>query len=331
MKGNKVKKIRRNLITGGAGFIGSHLADELIRSQEAVTVIDNLSTGSMDNVIHLKENKNFKLYIDTIMNERLMRRLIDRTDRVYHMAAAVGVKYIINNPLESIETNVKGTEIVLELANKLGKKKVLVASTSEIYGKDRANHKVFKEDDDRVLGSTSISRWSYSCTKALDEFLALAYWRERKLPVVIVRLFNTCGPRQTGTYGMVIPRFVKQALLNQPMTIFGDGRQTRCFTYITDVVDALIRLMNHPKAVGEAFNIGNPIPTTIRELAKIIKKKTNSRSKIVFIPYKRAYEEGFEDMRHRESNIGKLNKLIGFRPKVDLNETLDRIIEYFEK
>ncbi len=321
----------KNLITGGAGFIGSHLAEELLRRNEEVIVIDNLSTGSMDNISDFKHNKDFKFYLDTIMNEMLMRRLIKRADCIYHLAAAVGVKYIIDNPLESIETNVRGTEIVLELANSLGKKKVLLASTSEIYGKDRADHRVFKENDDRVLGPTPITRWSYSCTKALDEFLALAYWRERKLPVVIVRLVNTCGPRQTGAYGMVIPRFVKQALLNKPITVSGDGKQTRCFTYITDVVSCLIRLMHHPKAIGEVFNLGNPKPITIRELAKKIKKKMKSKSKIISIPYERAYDKGFEDMRHRESDITKIRDLIGFSPEVDINEMLNRIIEYFRK
>ncbi|MFH1996755.1 MAG: GDP-mannose 4,6-dehydratase [Candidatus Omnitrophota bacterium] len=321
----------KNLITGGAGFIGSHIAEELLRRGDEVIVVDNLSTGSMDNIAEFKHNKKFSCHIDTILNRRLMKRLIGKADRVYHMAAAVGVRYIINNPLESIETNVKGTEIVLEFANELGKKKVMVASTSEIYGKDRGNHRVFKENDDRVLGPTTITRWSYSCTKALDEFLALAYWRERKLPSVTIRLFNTCGPKQTGTYGMVIPRFVRQALLNQPITVFGDGKQTRCFTYVTDVVGALIKLMDHPKAVGEIFNVGNPKPITILDLAKKIRKKTNSKSKIEFVSYRKAYERGFEDMRHRVANIEKISRLIGFHPRVDIDEILDKIIEYFER
>ncbi len=321
----------RNLITGGAGFIGSHLAEELLRRREEVVVIDNLSTGSMDNIKRIKPNASFSCHIDTIMNEELMSRLIKECDIVYHMAAAVGVKYIIDNPLESIQTNVRGTEIVLDLANTHGKKKVIVASTSEIYGKDRPGKRSFKEDDDRVLGSTTITRWSYSTTKALDEFLALAYWREKKLPVVIVRFFNTCGPRQTGRYGMVMPRFVKQALLGKPITVYGDGKQTRSFTYISDVVGAVIELAGNPKAVGEIFNIGNPKAITVQELAEKVKALTKSKSSIVHVPYERAYEKGFEDMRHREPDIAKIRGLIGFRPKVDLDEMLEKIIEYFEQ
>jgi UDP-glucose 4-epimerase len=265
------------------------------------------------------------------MNERLMKRLVKGCDVVYHMAAAVGVKYIIDNPLESIETNVKGTEVVLELANELGKKKVVIASTSEIYGKDRPGKRRFGENDDRVLGSTTISRWSYSCAKAMDEFLALAYWREKKLPVVIVRFFNTIGPRQTGTYGMVAPRFVKHALLGQPITIYGDGKQTRSFCYVTDVVRAVIQLARSEKAVGEIFNIGNPNPITIRALAEKVKRLTRSRSPIIHVPYEKAYEKGFEDMRHREPDITKIRSLIGFQPKVGLDPALKEIIRYFEK
>lgn len=321
----------KNLITGGAGFIGSHLAEELLTRKEEVAVIDNLSTGNMDNIEGCKSNPKFSYYIDTIMNEKLMKRLIRDCDIIYHMAAAVGVKYIIDNPLESIQTNVKGTEIILELANSLGKKKVVIASTSEIYGKDRPGKRSFKEDDDRVLGSTTISRWSYSCSKAMDEFLALAYWREKKLPIAIMRFFNTVGPRQTGRYGMVMPRFVKQALMNQPITIYGDGKQTRSFTYVSDVVQALIDLSRHPKATGEIFNIGNPRAIAIQELAERIKKFTNSKSPIVHIPYEKAYEKGFEDMRHRQPDIAKIKNLIGFQPKVDLDEMIKNIIKYFER
>jgi UDP-glucose 4-epimerase len=321
----------RSLITGGAGFIGSHLAEELLRRKEEVAIIDNLSTGSMDNIKHLKSNPKFTYYIDTIMNEDLMGRVIKDCDVIYHLAAAVGVKYIIDNPLESIQTNVRGTEIVLELANTLGKKRVVLASTSEIYGKDRPGKRSFKEDDDRVLGPTTIWRWSYSSTKALDEFLALAYWREKKVPVVIVRLFNTCGPRQTGRYGMVIPRFVKQALLGQPITVFGDGKQTRSFTYVSDVVKAIVELSRHQKAVGEIFNIGNPKAVTIQEVAEKVKRLTRSKSSIVHVPYERAYEKGFEDMRHREPDIAKIKSLIGFEPKVDLDEMLENIVNHFEK
>lgn len=321
----------RNLITGGAGFIGSHLAEELLKRGERVTVIDNLSTGSINNIRHLKTDPGFSMHIDTIMNERMMKKLIKDADIVYHMAAAVGVKFIIDNPLESIQTNVKGTEIVLELANSFGKKKVLVASTSEIYGKDRPGKKVFKEDDDRVLGPTTISRWSYSCGKAMDEFLSLAYWREKKLPVVIVRFFNTVGPRQSGMYGMVVPRFVKDALLGNPITIYGDGKQTRSFTYVSDAVRAVIGLSRHKAAVGEIFNIGNPNSISIEQLAEKIRKLTGSGSKIIHIPYEKAYERGFEDMRHRAPDISKIRGAIGFEPRVELDEMLANIIRYFKK
>lgn len=321
----------KNLITGGAGFIGSHLAEELLNRKEEVIVIDNLSTGSMDNIEHLKARHGFSYYVDTIMNEELMEKLIKECDMVYHMAAAVGVKFIIDNPLKSIQTNVKGTEILLELANSFGKKKVVLASTSEVYGKDRQGKHVFKEDDDRVMGSTTISRWSYACTKALDEFLALAYYREKKLPIVIVRFFNTVGPRQSDRYGMVMPRFIKQALMDQPITIYGDGKQTRSFTYISDVVRALIELAHHPKAVGDIFNIGNPEGISIEELAGKIKKMTDSKSPIQHIPYEKAYEKGFEDMRHREPDITKIKNLIGFKPQVELDRMIEQIIKYFKK
>jgi UDP-glucose 4-epimerase len=265
------------------------------------------------------------------MNRDLIEKLIKNCDVIYHMAAAVGVKYIIGNPLESIQTNVMGTEIVLELANSLGKKKVFLASTSEIYGKDRPGKRIFSEDDERLLGPTTISRWSYSCTKSMDEFLALAYWREKKLPVVIARFFNICGPRQTGRYGMVVPRFVKQALLGQPITIYGDGRQTRSFTYVSDAVKAVVGLMQSREAVGEIFNIGNPKVVTIYELAEKVKKMTNSNSRIIHVPYEKAYEKGFEDMRHRQPDITKIKKAIGFTPRIDLDTMIKKIIDYFEK
>ncbi|MFH1190123.1 MAG: GDP-mannose 4,6-dehydratase [Candidatus Omnitrophota bacterium] len=320
----------KSLITGGAGFIGSHLAEELLRRKEDVVVIDNLSTGNMKNIEHLKSDPRFSFHIDTIMNEALMKRLMKDCDTVYHLAAAVGVKYIIDNPLESMRTNVGGTEIVLELANSLGKKKVIIASTSEIYGKDRPGKRVFREEDDRVLGPTTISRWSYSCAKAMDEFLSLAYWREKKLPVVIVRFFNTVGPRQSGMYGMVVPRFVKHALLHEPITIYGDGKQTRSFTYVSDAVRAIISLAKNRKAVGEIFNIGNPNAISIQTLAEKVKKMTKSDSPIVHIPYEKAYQKGFEDMRHRAPDISKIRKLTGFQPKVDLDEMLENIIRYFK-
>lgn len=321
----------RVLITGGAGFIGSHLVEGLLAKGNKVTIIDNLSTGNIDNVKHLKSNPKFACVVDTIMDEKLMKKLISDCDIVYHMAAAVGVKYIIDHPLLSIQTNIKGTEIVFELANELGKKKVIVASTSEIYGKDRPGKTAFKEDDDRLLGSTTISRWSYSCTKAVDEFLALAYYREKKLPVVITRFFNICGPRQTGRYGMVMPRFIKQALMNQPITIYDDGSQTRSFTYISDAIDALGKLADTPKAIGEVFNVGNPKTISIKELAEKVKRLTGSKSEIAFVPYEKAYEKGFEDMKHRTPDISKIKKVIDFSPKIDIDEMIKLIAESFKK
>ena len=314
------------LITGGAGFIGSHLSEELLNRGEEVFVIDDLSTGSIENIEHLKSNPKFHYTIDTIKNEPLLAELVDRCDVVYHLAAAVGVKLIIESPVNTIETNIYGTELVLKCANKK-KKKVMVASTSEVYGKN--NNVPFKEDYDVVLGSTKNGRWSYACSKAIDEFLALAYWREKKLPVVVVRFFNTVGPRQTGRYGMVIPNFVKQALLGHPITVYGDGKQSRSFTYVGDVVKGITELMNNPKAVGEVFNIGHGKEITIYELAGLVKKITNSKSEIVYIPYDKAYEEGFEDMQRRSPDISKINKLIGYKPTMDIKEILEKVVEYF--
>lgn len=321
----------KNLITGGAGFIGSHLAEELLSRGDEVVIIDNLSTGSMDNIKHLKSSPKFEYHIDTITNRGLMKCLIKECDIIYHLAAAVGVKYIIDNPLESIHTNVKGTEIILELAHESGNKKVLIASTSEIYGKNRPGKRSFNENDDRLLGSTMISRWSYSCTKALDEFLALAYWREKRLPIVIVRFFNTCGPRQSGRYGMVVPRFVRQAMSNKPITIYGNGKQTRCFTDVRDAVRAVLMLSSNRKAIGGVFNIGNPDNNiTINALARKIKSMTGSRSAIKHIPYEKAYDKGFEDMLHREPDITKIKRTVGFRPKITLENMLKNIIRYFK-
>lgn len=314
------------LITGGGGFIGSHLSEELLKRGEEVFVIDDLSTGSIENIEHLKSNPKFHYTIDTIKNEPLLAELVDRCDVVYHLAAAVGVKLIIESPVNTIETNIYGTELVLKCANKK-KKKVMVASTSEVYGKN--NNVPFKEDYDVVLGSTKNGRWSYACSKAIDEFLALAYWREKKLPVVVVRFFNTVGPRQTGRYGMVIPNFVKQALLGHPITVYGDGKQSRSFTYVGDVVKGITELMNNPKAVGEVFNIGHGKEITISELAALVKKITNSKSEIVYIPYDKAYEEGFEDMQRRSPDISKINKLIGYKPTMDIKEILEKVVEYF--
>ncbi len=316
------------LITGGAGFIGSHLAEKLIKEGHTVSVIDNLSTGKYSNIIHLVKNQNFSYIIDSILNRDVLRNMVKNCDQIYHMAAAVGVKYIIDNPLLSLQTNIGGTENILEFANKY-KKKVLLASTSEIYGK--SNTVPFKEEDDRLLGSTHITRWSYSASKAIDEFLALAYYREKKLPVVIVRCFNTVGPRQTGQYGMVIPKFVRNALLNHPITIFGDGKQSRCFGDVADITDGMIKLMNTKKAEGQIFNIGNDKEITIEALAQKIKKMTGSHSKIEFIKYEDAYEEGFEDMRHRKPDLTKIGKYIDYKPKFNLDQILERIITYFEQ
>jgi len=316
------------LITGGAGFIGSHLAELLLSEGHKITIIDNLSTGKFSNIEQLEHNKNFHYFIGTILDKDLMEKLISETDEIYHLAAAVGVKYIIDNPLLSLQTNIMGTEYVLELANKY-KKKVLLASTSEIYGK--SDKIPFKEEDDRVLGTTSISRWGYACSKAIDEFIALAYFREKKLPVVIVRLFNTVGPRQSGQYGMVIPKFVKAAMLGHPITIFGTGKQARCFSDVADVVSGLVALMKEPKAVGQIFNIGNTEEITIEDLAMKIKTLTNSNSKIEYIQYEDAYEEGFEDMLRRMPDLTKIHEYIGYIPKYTLEMILERVMKYYEK
>jgi UDP-glucose 4-epimerase len=315
------------LITGGAGFLGSHLADALLARGDDVCVLDNLSTGSIENIEPLKSAPRFRYTIESVMNEPVTAELIDRVDVVFHLAAAVGVRLIVESPVNTIETNVHGTEMVLKLANKK-KKKVIVASTSEVYGK--SDVVPFREDADLVLGPTSKGRWSYACSKAIDEFLALAYHKEKRLPVVVVRLFNTVGPRQTGRYGMVIPNFVKQALLGHPITVYGDGTQSRCFTFVSDVVGALVALAGHDGAVGEVFNIGNDHEEiTILELARRVKQRAGSRSEIVMVPYDKAYEEGFEDMPRRVPDLAKLRALIGYDPKVHLDEILDRVIEYF--
>jgi UDP-glucose 4-epimerase len=313
------------LITGGAGFIGSHLAEALLDRGDEVQVLDDLSTGSIENIEHLKGAKGFRYTIDTVMNEPVTAELVDRVDTVVHLAAAVGVRLIVESPVHTIETNVHGTETVLKLANKK-KKRVLVASTSEVYGKSAAFP--FREDADLVMGPTNKGRWSYACSKAIDEFLALAYYKEKKLPVVVVRLFNTVGPRQTGRYGMVIPNFVRQALASQPLTVYGDGSQRRCFTDVSDVVKALLGLIDHPDAAGEVFNIGSQQEISILELANKVKEMTNSSSDVVFVPYEKAYEEGFEDMLRRIPDTTKIAKLIGYRPTVSLEKILERVIEH---
>ena len=318
----------RVLITGGAGFVGSHLAEALLERGDEVFVLDNLSTGSIDNIAHLKSEPRFHYTIDTITNEPLLAEMIDTCDTVLHLAAAVGVKLIVEAPVHTIETNVHGTEVVLKHANKK-KKLVLIASTSEVYGK--STEVPFKEDADLVLGPSEKHRWAYACSKLIDEFLALAYWKERKLPVIIVRLFNTVGPRQTGQYGMVIPNFVRQALAGHPITVFGDGHQSRSFTYVGDVVRAMVALINEPAAIGHVFNIGHGAEIAINELAEKVKALTSSPSEIVHIPYDRAYESGFEDMPRRVPDITKLQSLIGFRPTVELDEILTRVIESFRQ
>jgi len=316
----------RVLITGGAGFIGSHLSDLYIARGDEVFCIDDLSTGSIDNIAHLKGNARYHYTIDTVHNQPVVAELIDQCDVVFHLAAAVGVKLIVESPVRTIETNVKGTEVVLAQANKK-KKKVLVASTSEVYG--LSNDVPFREDGNLVMGATTKGRWSYACSKAIDEFLALAYWREKKLPTVVVRLFNTVGPRQTGQYGMVIPTFVKQALAGRPITVYGTGEQTRCFGFVRDVVGALVNLMDRDESVGEVFNIGSNEEVSIMELARRVRELTGSDSEIVTVPYDEAYEEGFEDMPRRVPDITKVNKLVGFRPTVTLDEVLQSVIEYY--
>lgn len=313
------------LITGGAGFIGSHLAEQLLLRGDEVTILDDLSTGSIENIALIKRHPNLTYHIDTIRNYRLTAELVDMCDIVYHLAAAVGVRLIVESPVSTIETNIRGTDIVLSLAAKK-RKRVVITSTSEVYGK--RNRVPFSEDDDLVMGPTNKGRWSYACSKAIDEFLAIAYWKEKRVPTVIARLFNTVGPRQTGRYGMVIPSFVQQALMGQDITVYGDGSQTRCFTHVSDVVEALIGIAEHQSAVGEVYNIGGDHEITILELAERIKYLTESASNIVFVPYDEAYEEGFEDMMRRVPNISKIEALIGYKPKIALNALLESIIEY---
>ena len=313
----------RILITGGAGFIGSHLSEALLDQRHEVFVLDDLSTGSIDNIAHLKGRPGFDYVIDSVFNDRLVAEMVDRVDVIFHLAAAVGVKLIVERPVHTIETNVHGTEVILRHAAKK-KKLVFVASTSEVYGKSA--NVPFREDADLVMGATSRHRWAYACSKALDEFLALAHWKESRQPVIVVRFFNTVGPRQTGQYGMVVPTFVRQALMGEPITVYGDGSQQRSFTYVGDVVDALLKLMVLPSAVGEVFNVGNTQEVTIRALAEKIKAATGSTSPIVTIPYDEAYEEGFEDMPRRVPDLGKIHQAIGYVPRVALDEIIERVI-----
>jgi UDP-glucose 4-epimerase len=315
----------RYLITGGAGFIGSHLSEELLRRGHEVFVVDDLSTGSINNIRHLKTHDRFHYVIDSCANHHLMAELVDGTDKIYHLAAAVGVKLIVESPVRTIETNIRLTEIMLNLANKK-KRPIFVASTSEVYGK--SEQFPFNEDGELVMGATTKGRWSYACSKAIDEFLAIAYWKEKKLPTVVARLFNTVGPRQTGQYGMVVPNFVRQALSGQPITVYGDGKQSRCFTHVADVVRALIALMDHEPAYGHVFNIGNNFEITIGDLAKQVREMCNSKSEIVLVPYEKAYEHGFEDMPRRVPDLGKIKNAIGWLPTIALPQILGDVIEH---
>ncbi|MGQ9610396.1 MAG: GDP-mannose 4,6-dehydratase [bacterium] len=315
----------RVLVTGGAGFIGSYLVEKLLENGDTVCAVDDVSTGNLKNIKHLLDNSNFELVIGSVLDKQLMENLIDKSDVIYHLAAAVGVKYVMENSLKSIKINIHGTETVLNLASK-NKQKVFIASTSEIYGKNGCVP--YNEDSDRLMGSTKAFRWSYACTKTLDEFMALAYYYEMKLPIVIARFFNTCGPRQTGQYGMVIPRFVRNALLNEPLTVYGDGTQSRCFTYVGDAVDAIIGLMNCDEAIGDVFNVGNTQEIQIRELAQKIIDMTGSNSEIVYTPYENVFGRNFEDMKRRVPDITKIRNTIGWEPKVNLDQLLHKVIDY---
>lgn len=316
------------LITGGAGFIGSHLAEALLARGESVTVIDDLSTGAAGNICHLQNQPGFGCVFASIFDRHLMAEVVDDADVVIHLAAAVGVKLIVQSPVRTIETNVSGTELVLQLASKKGKK-VVIASTSEVYGK--ASKVPFCEDDDMVLGPTARSRWSYACSKALDEFLGLAYYHERHTPVVIVRLFNTVGPRQSGRYGMVLPRFVQQALGGEPITVYGDGSQRRCFSYVGDVVRGIIELSHTEEALGQVFNLGSDQEVSINELALLVRQLAGSDSPIRHIPYGEVYGEGFEDMPRRVPNLAKAERLIDYRPSKTLREIVQAVIDYFAR
>lgn len=313
------------LLTGGAGFIGSHLAEAILDKGAQVNIIDDLSTGGIENIQHLKGQSGFKYVLDTVMNKSVMAELVDEADIILHLAAAVGVKLIVESPVRTIETNIKGTEIVLELAAKK-KKPVVIFSTSEVYGK--SNGAKFLETGDLILGPTFRGRWSYAASKIIDEFLALAYYKEKKLPVIIIRLFNTVGPRQTGRYGMVVPRFVQQALSGEPITVYGDGKQTRTFTHVKDALWAILRLVEHPRAIGEIFNVGGKEEISIEGLAYLVKEVLQSTSPVEYIPYEKAYEEGFEDMRKRVPDISKIQNLVGYDPKFSLKDIILDVAKY---
>ena len=312
------------LITGGAGFIGSHLADALLTRGDHVTILDDFSTGRSENIAHVNGHPDIQVVAGTILNEPLVDKLVERCDAIFHLAAAVGVELIIKKPLESMMTNIKGSEVVLEMAHRY-RKKVLIASTSEIYGKN--TNGPLREDTDRILGSPLKTRWSYSTSKAVDEVLAYVYWKDKGVPTVIVRLFNTVGPRQSGAYGMVIPRFVAQALADAPLEVHGDGTQSRCFLHVRDTVAALIKLIEHPGAVGEVFNVGSQEEVTVEELARRVIRITNSRSQITYVPYAEAYEAGYEDMPRRVPDVSKVRALIGFEPTMNLDQVIQSVVE----
>jgi UDP-glucose 4-epimerase len=310
------------VITGGAGFIGSHLAERCLREGWSVSVIDDLSTGSFENIAHLKGLPKFEYTIDTVFNAPLVAELVDGSDIVFHLAAAVGVRLVVDSPVRTIETNVHGTEVVLRAAAKK-RKRVVIASTSEVYGK--STKVPFCEEDDLVMGPTSKGRWSYACSKALDEFLGLAYYHEKRVPVTVIRLFNTVGPRQTGRYGMVLPNFVRQALLHEPITVFGDGHQSRCFGYVLDAVEAFVRIAKSDRVIGEIVNIGNDQEISIRGLASLVRAQLHSQSEVVQVPYEEVYGPGFEDMFRRVPSLAKLERLIGYRPATPLETIIDAV------
>lgn len=318
----------RTLITGGAGFVGSHLTDKLIKDGHEVTIIDDLSTGRYSNVEHLDGQPNFRLIIDTVLNEHLMEDLIKESDQVFHMASAVGVKLIMDHPVRTIETIFRGTDVVLKYCSRY-RKRVLIPSTSEVYGKGTAVP--FREEDDILKGSTSKHRWAYACAKELDEFLALAHWKETRLPVIVIRLFNTVGPRQTGQYGMVVPRFVKAALTDQPIPVFGDGNQSRCFGHVLDIIEALAKAIQTPECYGQVMNLGNPEEVTIKRLAEKTVEMLQSKSKIEYIPYDEVYGEGFEDMQRRVPGLEKAQRLIGFQPTRTLDNIINDVADQFRK
>jgi UDP-glucose 4-epimerase len=318
----------RYLITGGAGFIGSHLAEALLRRGDEVFILDDLSTGSVENIRHLKDHSHFHYFFDSITNRQLLAELVDESDVVFHLAAAVGVRLIVESPVRTLETNVHGTQLVLDAASKK-KKLVFTASTSEVYGK--SDKVPFYEDADLVLGPTTKARWSYAASKALDEFLALSYWKERHQPVIVVRLFNTVGPRQTGRYGMVLPNFVRQALDDSPITVYGTGQQSRCFCYIGDTIEAMLRLTATDRAIGEVVNVGSTQEISIEGLARMVRERSGSQSPITYVPYDQAYEPGFEDMVRRVPSVEKLEAITGFRPRVLLPEIIDHVVRYFSE